>query len=46
MDPELLKRITVRRAELDELEEQPAEELAHATTTPANTTITDCTFSP
>ena len=39
MDPELLKRITVRRAELDELEEQLAEELVHVTTTPANTTL-------
>lgn len=28
MDPELLKRITARRAELDELEEQLAKELA------------------
>lgn len=28
LDPELLKRITVRRAELDELEEQPAQQLA------------------
>ncbi|MFF2008331.1 hypothetical protein ACFVWY_04535 [Streptomyces sp. NPDC058195] len=27
MDPELLKRITVRRAELDEVEEQPAKQL-------------------
>ncbi|WP_116209273.1 hypothetical protein [Streptomyces olivoreticuli] len=28
LDPELLERITARRAELDELEEQPAKRLA------------------
>ncbi|WP_381802743.1 hypothetical protein [Streptomyces niveus] len=28
LDPELLERITARRAELDELEEQPAKQLA------------------
>ncbi|MFF7443212.1 hypothetical protein [Streptomyces sp. NPDC008122] len=27
LDPELLERITTRRAELDELEEQPAKQL-------------------
>ncbi|MET9148121.1 hypothetical protein [Streptomyces sp. NPDC004042] len=28
LDPELLERITARRGELDELEEQPAKQLA------------------
>ncbi|WP_199829726.1 hypothetical protein [Streptomyces sp. MMG1121] len=28
MDPELLERISARRAELDELEEHPAKQLA------------------
>ncbi|WP_326790334.1 hypothetical protein [Streptomyces sp. NBC_00151] len=30
LDPELLERITARRAELDELEEQPTKQLAEA----------------
>ncbi|MDK0519995.1 hypothetical protein [Streptomyces sp. ML-6] len=32
MDPELLERITARRAELDELEEQLAKQLAEVRT--------------
>ncbi|MEU8435986.1 transposase family protein [Streptomyces sp. NPDC029216] len=32
LDPELLERITARRAELDELEEQPAKQLAEVRT--------------
>ncbi|MFD1832849.1 hypothetical protein ACFSJS_24850 [Streptomyces desertarenae] len=34
LDPELLERITTRRAEPDELEEQPAKQPAEARATP------------
>ncbi|WP_169801961.1 hypothetical protein [Streptomyces phaeochromogenes] len=36
MDPELLERITARRAELDELEERLAKELAEVRTERTN----------